>query len=827
MIFTTATFKDLMWQRGSWYEVNVVVETGGTPLVYGLDKLKTCKLTQSLFTKKPPTVGGAVAAQCNLTLLEEKENWPRGGAFSVRIRAWNESETRHSEWITLGQFYTDQRIQHGSTLEVFGLDAMVRTEQSWTDKIPQGRFPSEWPITAKAAVDLICEALNIPLDSRTVLDNTVKFVGLKSVISEQEETTALDEGFTARDTLASVASAMGGNFRITNEGKLLLVPLKHADIDIGSAAIPGIAVAGITIVGDSDIETGSAAIPGIAMTGINVVGDDVVSRIGSMAARYDYTYVGPGKFQNIETGAPLPQMRGVELTAPDGTVASSGTDYMLKGICDFSDSTSVADLALSKVSGYVYRPFTVTRCVLDPSVEIGDVCLIGKTTYPIISATWTLGKHIFCTFEAPFESEQEHEYMPQSDMEKAMIQSERVELGLKSVIRQTAGEILLEVSRTYATQSTVSTLSSRVTVNADKISLVVSETQGGYVVNSAEIVASINDAGSSVRIKADKIQMTGTTTFLTPGDVGNGGSTVISGNRITTGTIDASDVNIVNLNASNITVGTMSASRIYGGTLDAGNMTVTNLTVTGTMIAPNTITGWNIQDGTITMDKLNVGSLTAGSLEGNTIEIKDVYGYTTGNINPAYYNPESSYSSASLRIGTNIGSHLYLNPFGNLVLVASAVSGADIQISPEIVPMHYIQTYTQSEVVSSVNIGSPYYKFEDIYAWNGTIQTSDRTEKKEISYDLTRYDALFDALKPCSYQFKNGHGRTHTGLIAQDIEEELQALDIPSTDFAAFIKNVKNEKESYGLRYEEFIAMLIRQVQQLKSRVSVLEGGEA
>lgn len=813
MIFTTATFKDLMWQRGSWYEVNVVVETGGNPLVYGLDKLKTCKLTQSLFTKKPPTVGGAVSAQCNLTLLEEKENWPRGGAFSVRIRAWNESETRHSEWITLGQFYTDQRIQHGSTLEVFGLDAMVRTEQSWTDKIPQGRFPSEWPITAKAAVDLICEALNIPLDSRTVLDNTVKFVGLKSVISEQEETTALDEGFTARDTLASVASAMGGNFRITNEGKLLLVPLKHADIDIGSAAIPGIAVAGITIVGDSDIETGSAAIPGIAMTGINVVGDDVVSKIGSMAARYDYTYVGPGKFQNIETGAPLPQMRGVELTAPDGTVASSGTDYMLKGICDFSDSTSVADLALSKVSGYVYRPFTVTRCVLDPSVEIGDVCLIGKVTYPIISATWTLGKHIFCTFEAPFESEQEHEYMPQSDMEKAMIQSERVELGLKSVIRQTAGEILLEVSRTYATQSTVSSLSSRVTVNADKISLVVSETQGGYVVNTAEIVASINDSGSSIRIKADKIQMTGTTTFLTPGDVGSGGSTVISGDRITTGTIDARDVNIVNLNAGNITVGTMSASRIYGGTLDAGNMTVTNLTVTGQMIAPNTITGWNIQDGTITMDKLNVGTLTAGRIHGNRVTIE------TDNGNPQGY--LMTYDDGDGWQGIQFIA-LRMRLWSTYDLSLRAMAGYDVVIDDDADIRPGYSDFDQRIYVC--NLGSSYYHFQDVYASNYNY-VSDRNAKKDISYDLSKYDALFDALKPCSYQFKsNSHGRTHTGLVAQDVEDVMRELGISDMDFAAFTKTEKDGKSAYGLRYSEFIALCIRQIQQLKNRVAALEG---
>lgn len=51
-------------------------------------------------------------------------------------------------------------------------------------------------------------------------------------------------------------------------------------------------------------------------------------------------------------------------------------------------------------------------------------------------------------------------------------------------------------------------------------------------VTAASIVAAVNGEGSSVLIDADKIRMTGTTTFLTADDVGDGGSTEIAGNRI-------------------------------------------------------------------------------------------------------------------------------------------------------------------------------------------------------------------------------------------------------------------------------------------------------
>lgn len=58
-------------------------------------------------------------------------------------------------------------------------------------------------------------------------------------------------------------------------------------------------------------------------------------------------------------------------------------------------------------------------------------------------------------------------------------------------------------------------------------------------VNAASIVTAVNESDSAVAINADKIVMTGTTTFLKPGDLGEGGNTTIDGARIQTGTISA------------------------------------------------------------------------------------------------------------------------------------------------------------------------------------------------------------------------------------------------------------------------------------------------
>jgi len=149
-------------------------------------------------------------------------------------------------------------------------------------------------------------------------------------------------------------------------------------------------------------------------------------------------------------------------------------------------------------------------------------------------------------------------------------------------------------------------------------------------------------------------------------------------------------------------------------------------------------------------------------------------------------------------------------------------------------------------VTGKNNIGSSSMKFNNIYAVNGVIQTSDRTEKKEIeNLDAEKTKAFIMGLNPVSYQMKEGtSGRTHYGLIAQDIEELMSQLHIDSKDFAGFIKSPKVIRQyedengkplkrpvekivegeyDYSLRYEEFIAPLIKLVQTQQTEIKALK----
>ena len=138
------------------------------------------------------------------------------------------------------------------------------------------------------------------------------------------------------------------------------------------------------------------------------------------------------------------------------------------------------------------------------------------------------------------------------------------------------------------------------------------------------------------------------------------------------------------------------------------------------------------------------------------------------------------------------------------------------------------------------DIGTSSLRFDDIRATNGTINTSDRNEKNTIVASDLGLDFI-NKLSPVSYKFNN-KTRTHYGLIAQDIETLLGTLSKTATDFAGFCKDQITTKteidengdakevaldtpfDRYGLRYIEFIAPMIKAIQELSAKVTALEG---
>ena len=122
------------------------------------------------------------------------------------------------------------------------------------------------------------------------------------------------------------------------------------------------------------------------------------------------------------------------------------------------------------------------------------------------------------------------------------------------------------------------------------------------------------------------------------------------------------------------------------------------------------------------------------------------------------------------------------------------------------------------------DFGDTSNRWDDIYATNATISTSDVNLKNTIT-DSTLGLNFIDSLRPVSYKLNN-KSRTHYGLIAQEVKTTLDSLSVNTQDFAGYVDpSVTNDDDSgpLGLRYSEFIAPIIKAIQELKEEIEKLK----
>lgn len=143
-------------------------------------------------------------------------------------------------------------------------------------------------------------------------------------------------------------------------------------------------------------------------------------------------------------------------------------------------------------------------------------------------------------------------------------------------------------------------------------------------------------------------------------------------------------------------------------------------------------------------------------------------------------------------------------------------------------------TYSGMEISGKVipadtnaTIGTSSAQWSHIYADNINGQTttpSDRNLKNTIQDIALEYGVIFDSLRPVTFKYNDcTSGRTHIGLIAQEVEKAANDAGISTDDFAPICV----DNGQYGLRYGEFIALCVSEIQKLKTRVTELESQTA
>jgi hypothetical protein len=138
---------------------------------------------------------------------------------------------------------------------------------------------------------------------------------------------------------------------------------------------------------------------------------------------------------------------------------------------------------------------------------------------------------------------------------------------------------------------------------------------------------------------------------------------------------------------------------------------------------------------------------------------------------------------------------------------------------------------------NDVDLGQSSNRFDDVYATNGTIQTSDRNLKQDIEELSDAEKRVAVAAKGLLRKFrwidavaeKGDNARIHFGIIAQDLEDAFTAEGLDAGRYAMFISTTwwEHEGEKYneqahipegvtatevtrrGVRYPELLAFII------------------
>ena len=283
----------------------------------------------------------------------------------------------------------------------------------------------------------------------------------------------------------------------------------------------------------------------------------------------------------------------------------------------------------------------------------------------------------------------------------------------------------------------------------------------------------------------------------------------IKGDMVVSGTIGATQISVGSLSAISADLGSITSGSINIGsgnfTVDtSGNVNAQSITVRGRIKANTTPTGAG-QAGLFSelSDTFTGGSDPLRVIEGSDDADKDLFilvGQDSFNMDFDSNGNVTSNNDGLMLFGT-----------GSIFMGSRNSTLGTIEDD-------------------SNNLGSSVGRWNDIYATNGTIQTSDANNKSNIANSDLGLNFV-SQLTPRKYTLNGGDSnRTHYGLIAQEVKTVLDNNNISTNDFAAYIASEvldANEQGTgeykYGLRYTELISILIKAIQELKQRIENLE----
>ena len=351
-------------------------------------------IKREMFSGNTPVVGCCVAGTFECTIFEASENVPRMATVIPAFRITDGTNT--SEWITLGTFYIDTRSVDKSTaaLSLFCYDRMLVADGVDGKSYADVTAFTTWPQTMSAVVSEIATIMGITVDSRTVINGGTGYM------------VDYPNDYTMREVLGFIAAAHCGNWTITADNKLRLVPLT----------------------GNSD------------------------------------TYALNSSTKTLQSSAQLTAWSGVTVYYDDESAYQSGDDTGRVLVADCPWATQdTADGMLAVIEGTQYQAYTAGGSFADLCLELGDIVTVGLTGDTVTGAVFSINTTCdvieASDLVSPGEEELDHEYPYSSYVDRSL--KRKVTLGQSYYGTEITRENGLQIFRSDG--------KSDVTLNSDKM----------------------------------------------------------------------------------------------------------------------------------------------------------------------------------------------------------------------------------------------------------------------------------------------------------------------------------------------------------------------
>lgn len=509
---------------------------------------------------------------------------------------------------------------------------------------------------------------------------------------------------------------------------------------------------------------------------------------------------------------------GVILWVDDENCYEAGdeTGTVIEQDCPYA-TQQMANNLLATLQGYSYQGLEANGAKVSPIAELGDGITVNGLYTQLAYQNIRFSTGEVMDVAAPGSDETLHEYKTEGETTKWF--SHQI-AETRSLISKTSEEILLKVeneleglSSSFSVQ--LQQIQSQVTGLNGQVSSITQKVDNITLsVSNGSTSSSISLSVGGVTVSSQTIQMNGLVTFT---GLANG-TTTIDGACIKTGTIEAERLNLTGaITFSDLDTNTR------GVINSASNNASTALSTAASVDMK--VSGWTYP-GTTEIDgsAIRTGTVEASILRGGTIELLDQDGDRIGKFT---IEPTGLLGLSSVTLSSDELYFETVDPDGKILFYTGDGTGIRIE------PGKTIRCDGDFQPRKDDNfwLGSSSRAWQDLYVVNDPSVVSDKNRKKNITYDMSLYDLFFDSLRPTPYKLINGNsGRTHIGLISQDVEIALFDCGLTSLDFAGFIKSPlldnngeETGKYNYSLRYGEFVGLCIDQIQKLKSRISKLE----